>query len=113
MPPTGSPGDAPFPGLWRWHFTICLPALFPTFTAVHWLLARWSRTGALSADIARAACRWDRRSDLLLPLFLLLMLAWRSIGSWRIPFATFFVALLFAKVTLVVVTLYRGYFLVA
>lgn len=108
LPPHGGPHDAPFPGLWRWFFAIWLPALFPAFTALHLLLLRASPAGEPSAAIARAAGRWDRWSYAFLPAFLLLMVAAGQVGRWRLPFAAFFIGVLFAKVLLAVVTLYRG-----
>jgi hypothetical protein len=105
LPPHGDPLDAPFPGLWRWFFAVWLPAMFPAFTLVHAHL--WRRAGHAPPGAAWQAGRWDRRSYVLLPLFLALMLAWPALGAWRLSFAGFYLGTLFAKTLLAVVTVYR------
>ncbi|MGH7321027.1 MAG: hypothetical protein ACRELA_15555 [Candidatus Rokuibacteriota bacterium] len=110
LPARGGPLDAPFPGLWRWFFAICLPALFPAFSLVHARLVGWSRAGEMSADVARRVRRWDRLSYGFLPLFVVLMAAWQGLGGWRLPFAIFFVGVLFIKSLGVMASLYAGVF---
>jgi hypothetical protein len=108
LPATGLPGDAPFPGAWRWFFAVWLPALFPAFTALHEVQRSRASDGARAARVIEATSRWDRRSYALLPAFLLLMLGWHGLGSWRMAFGAFFVLVLFAKVGLVLAALYRS-----
>jgi len=38
LPLTGGPFDAPFPSLWPWFFSIFLPAMFPSFSILLYLL---------------------------------------------------------------------------
>ena len=109
LPPRGLPLDAPFPGSWRWFFSVWLPAMFLAFTLLHERLFRWTQGRGLSVFSAQRARAWDRGSYALLPLFLLLMAAWRPIGSWRQPLAVFFVGVLFAKVLGAVIVAYRAW----
>jgi hypothetical protein len=104
LPAGGGSFDAPFPGLWRWFFAVVLPAMFALVTALHVRLVHWSDRAPSSA---RTALTWDRRSYALLPLFLLLMVAFRSHGGWRTVFGAFFVSVLFGKVLGLSLTLYR------
>jgi hypothetical protein len=109
LPPRGLPLDAPFPGSWRWFFAVWLPAMFPAFTLFHERLFRWTDGRERPARAARRARAWDRASYALLPLFLLLMAAWRPIGAWRLPLAAFFVSVLFAKVLGVIIVAYQAW----
>ena len=111
LPVLGSPGDAPFPGLWRAFFAIWLPALFPTFTALHLWLTQAAGAGP-AAWPARRGLVWDRRSYLGLALFVGAMLAWRwwePGGTWRLAFGGIYVGLLLAKTLALVAALYRVY----
>jgi hypothetical protein len=111
LPALGSPGDAPFPGLWRAFFAIWLPALFPTFTALHLWLARAAGDGPDPvSEAARRGLGWDRGSYLGLALFVGAMLVWRRWEpwvTWRLVFGGLYVGLLFAKTLGLVVALYR------
>ena len=104
LPAGGGPFDAPFPGLWRRFFALVLPAMFVVVTALHVRLVHCSDRAPSSAQ---TALTWDRRSYALLPLFLLLMVAYRSHGGWRPAFGAFFVSVLFGKVLGLSLTLYR------
>ena len=106
LPPHGTPGDAPFPGLWAGFFALGLPAAFAAFTAFHVWLRSAAPPGA-AAGVRRAAW-WDGASYGVLPLFLLLMLAGRATGEWRWILAASFVVVVFAKTALAVTTLYRA-----
>ena len=105
LPAGGIPGDAPFPGLWRWFFAIWLPLLYPAFTIVHVRLARRASPGA-AGEAARSGLVWDEASYAGLLLFLGAMVEWRHLGDWRLVLGAIYVALLFAKVVGLVVTLY-------
>jgi hypothetical protein len=109
LPAHGEPLDAPFPGSWRGFFAVWLPALFPAFTLLHERLLRWSAARGLPEGPARRGRAWDRGSYVLLPLFVLLMVTWPAVGSWRLPFALFFVTVLAAKVLAVVLVGYRAW----
>ena len=113
LPALGHPGDAPFPGLWRWFFAIWVPALFPVFTALHLRLVRLARDDR-EAAAANRGLDWDRKSYGGLLLFVLVLLAWRHLGrfvDWRLGLGAVYVGLLFVKTLGLVVTLYRSFVL--
>ena len=106
LPPRGLPLDAPFPGSWRWFFAVWFPAMFPAFTLLYERLFRWTEGRRLPVRLAQRACVWDGRSYVLLPFFLLLMVASAWKLGWRLPLAAFYVIVLFGKVLGVVVVAY-------
>jgi hypothetical protein len=105
LPEHGGPLDAPFPGAWRWVSAVALPLVFPAFTAAHAWLARAAPAGA-AATLARAAA-WERRSLVLLPLFLAWLAAWGPGGHWRLALGAFLVTLVLGKALTLVATLYH------
>jgi hypothetical protein len=106
LPPRGEPLDAPFPGVWRWFFSVWLPVMFPVFTLAHEGLLQRCHAEGLDEAPARRACRWDRWSYALLPAFLVGMTAWPLLerwGGWRWSLAAFYVAVLFGKVLTILI----------
>lgn len=108
LPSLGVPGDAPFPGLWRWFFAVWLPLLFPVYTAVHARLATWGGGGGLAAAAIHRGRVWDRRSYAALLVFLGLLLGWKWLPDWRLVFGAVFVGVLFLKTIGLALTLYRA-----
>ena len=107
LPSVGVPGDAPFPGVWRWFFAVWLPLLFPVYTLVHARLATRGEAPGQVAVATRRGLLWDRRTYAGLPVFLGLLLAWKWLPDWRLAFGAVFVGLLFLKTAGLVLTLYR------
>jgi hypothetical protein len=105
LPAGGDPGDAPFPGLWRWFFAVWLPALYPAFTIAHVRLARRVDLGP-AWQATRSALIWDQASYAGLLFFLGAMVEWHRFGDWRLVLGAVYVGLLFAKVLGLVVTVY-------
>ena len=97
LPSLGIPGDAPFPGLWRWFFSGCLPALFTGFSFLHYGLALNSLETEGNAPWAHRALRADLGSYGLLPLFLVFLWAGKDWTGWRLSLGAFYLLILAAK----------------